>query len=95
MEIIEMTVENEILTVIYHQLNDFNEWGEKTISIEDGDLEKFIRRKSKSDESYTNVLQFSLNHDLHLVHDTPFFDIDLFMEYDYKREVLEDYIKQY
>jgi hypothetical protein len=90
MEIIDTNLENEVLTVTYHELNNFNEWDERTISIEDIELEKFIRRKSKSDESYTDVLNHCLNGDSY----ETFFDIDLLESYDYKEEVLLDFITQ-
>lgn len=94
MEVIDTILENEVLTVVYHELNTFNEWEERTISIEDYELEKFIRRKSKSDESYTDVLNFCKNYEFVGCDSDSFFDIDLFTQYDFKEEVLLDFIAQ-
>lgn len=94
MEVIDTILENEVLTVVYHELNSFNEWDERTISIEDVELEKFIRRKSKSDESYTEVLDYCVNTCILEDRGDLVFDLELFNSYDYKEEVLLDFIAQ-
>ena len=94
MEIIDTNLENEVLTVTYHELNNFNEWDERTISIEDVELEKFIRRKSKSDESYTDVLDYCVNTCILEDRGDLVFDIELLLDYNYRDEVLLDFITQ-